>query len=214
MKVSGFILLETVLAATLGLVVSLLLSRWSQTLLSAIHESSRITRSLLLFQLFCGATTGTFAIGRSSDEAAIICVVATLLVIQLPLDMFTRRLSRTVTAGAFVSMLAIVSLRMQFREEGEETLTSLLLSVVIVGVFAALHFVSPNSLGFGDVLLAAPLAMAVTSSSAPLGIVWLAVSSSSGAVHGLFNRIRYGRRDLPFGPHLLVAAWALLIVGV
>jgi len=168
----------------------------------------------LLFQLFCGATTGTFAIGRRSDEAAIICVVATLLVIQLPLDMFTRRLSRTITAGAFVSMLAIVLLRMQFREEGEETLTSLLLSVVFVGAFAALHFVSPNSLGFGDVLLAAPLAMAVTSSSAPLGIVWLAVSSSSGAVHGLLNRIRYGRRDLPFGPHLLVAAWALLIVGV
>jgi len=168
----------------------------------------------LLFQLFCGATTGTIALGRSLDEAAIICVVAMILVIQLPLDMFTRRLSRTITAGAFVSMLAIVSLRMQFREEGEETLTSLLLSVVIVGAFAALHFVSPNSLGFGDVLLAAPLAMAVTSSSAPLGIVWLAVSSSSGAVHGLLNRIRYGRRDLPFGPHLLVAAWALLIVGV
>ena len=206
--------LDTVLAATLGLVISLVLSRWSQALLAIIHETARITRLLVLIQLFCGATSGTIAIGRSPDEAAIICVVAVLLVIQFPLDVLTRRLSRTLTVGAFVGILVTVSFKTLFREAGEETLTSLVFSAAIIGISAVVHVASPNSLGFGDVLLMAPLALAVASSSMFTGILWLAVSSCSAAAHGVLNLIRRGERYLPFGPHLLGAAWVLLVVGV
>jgi len=169
---------------------------------------------LVLIQLFCGATSGTIAIGRSPDEAAIICVVAVLLVIQFPLDVLTRRLSRTLTVGAFVGILVTVLFQPLFREAGEETLTSLVFSAAIIGISAVVHVASPNSLGFGDVLLMAPLALAVASSSMFTGILWLAVSSCSAAAHGVVNLIRRGERSLPFGPHLLGAAWALLVVGV
>jgi prepilin signal peptidase PulO-like enzyme (type II secretory pathway) len=213
-RASHFIPLYTVLAAILGLVVSLVLSRWSQLLLSAIHDGVKISRALVLVQLSCGATTGTIAIGRSLDEAVIICVVAVLLAIQLPLDVFTRRLSRTFTVGAFMGIFVISFVKILFQEQREETINSLLFSAVVVSVFAALHVALPNSLGFGDVLLVAPLALAVASSSMFTGVLWLAVSSCSAAVHGVVNLIRRGERYLPFGPHLLGAAWALLVVGV
>lgn len=214
MKASHFIPLDTALAATLGLAISGLLSRWSQTLLSAIHESAKLKSPLVLFQLCCGVTTGTIAIERSFDKAATICIVAALLVIQLPLDVLTRRLSRAITAGAFVGMLTISFLRISFRDDGEDSLKSLLLSTVIVGLFAVLHVVSPNSLGFGDVLLVAPLTIAVTSSSMFAGVLWLIASCGSAAAHGVVTLIRRRERDLPFGPHLLGTAWALLVVGV
>ena len=113
-----------------------------------------------------------------------------------------------------MGILAVLLLRTLLGEEGGEILEPFVLSISIASSFVALHAVLPNSLGLGDVLLVAPLALAMTSSSTSTAVLWLVAASGSGAVHGVVNLIRRGTKDLPFGPHLLGAAWVLLVGGV
>jgi prepilin signal peptidase PulO-like enzyme (type II secretory pathway) len=88
------------------------------------------------------------------------------------------------------------------------------IAAVVVAVYALLHRLSPRSLGWGDVLLVAPLGIALGYVAADRVVVWQLLASTTGAIHALVLRRLRGASGIPFGPHLLFAAWLVLLVSV
>ena len=146
--------------------------------------------------------------------AALTAVVAGLLIVQAPMDVRTRHLSRRATMVA----VALVSLVIAVDVIGDGAVQSGGVAVgtaaVVVAVYALLHRLSPRSLGWGDVLLVAPLGLALGYVAADRVAVWQLLASATGAIHALVLRRIRGARTTPFGPHLLVAAWLVLLVSV
>jgi prepilin signal peptidase PulO-like enzyme (type II secretory pathway) len=87
-------------------------------------------------------------------------------------------------------------------------------AIAVVAVYALLHRWSPSSLGWGDVLLVVPLALAVGYVALDRVAVWQLLASATGALHALVARRLRGTGSIPFGPHLLVAAWLVLFASV
>ena len=147
--------------------------------------------------------------------AALTVVVAGLLIVQTPMDLRTRHLSRwaTVIAVALVGAVIVVDV-----VGGRVGLRSLVvafgITAMVVAVYALLHRLSPRSLGWGDVLLVAPLGLAIGYVAADRVAVWQLLASTTGAIHALALRRLRGVRTIPFGPHLLVAAWLVLLASV
>ena len=147
--------------------------------------------------------------------AALAVVVDWLLIVQTPLDVSTRHLSRwaTVTAVALVSVVIAVDV-----VGGDGGVRSAGVAVgsaaVVVAAYALLHRLSPRSLGWGDVLLVAPLGLALGYVADERVAVWQLLASTTGAIHALALRRLRGVRTIPFGPHLLVAAWLVLLASV
>lgn len=146
--------------------------------------------------------------------AVLVVVVAGLLMVQTPMDVRTRHVSRRATVIA----VALVSVVIAIDVVGGAGLRSLVVAVgvaaVVVAVYALLHRLSPRSLGWGDVLLVAPLGLAIGYVAADRVVVWQLLASTTGAIHALVLRQLRGVRTIPFGPHLLVAAWLVLLVSV
>lgn len=126
-------------------------------------------------------------------------------------DLVAGRLPDAVTApGAVLALASLAPL-------GPAGLASGLLGAVVLGgVFAVVHLAAPGALGAGDVKLApavgAPLAAASWGALAALpvlaaaGVLVVVVASALA---------RAGRpRPVPYGPPLLLAAWALLVVSL
>jgi prepilin signal peptidase PulO-like enzyme (type II secretory pathway) len=87
-------------------------------------------------------------------------------------------------------------------------------ALVMVTVYAMTHRISPSSLGWGDVLLVVPLTLAIAYVSVERVLWWQLVAASTGAVQAGWVRVRHGRSHVPFGPHLLFAAWMVLVTSL
>jgi leader peptidase (prepilin peptidase) / N-methyltransferase len=131
---------------------------------------------------------------------ALIVVVTALMMVQVPLDVRTHRLSRRATTGAMIAVTLIV--------------VSIAVVLAMVGVYALTHRVSPRSLGWGDVLLVVPLTLALAYVSVERVLWWQFMAAFTGALHAGWARIRHRQSHVPFGPHLLVAAWLMLVFSV
>ena len=146
--------------------------------------------------------------------AVLAVVVAGLLLVQAPMDVRTRHVSRraTVITVALVSAVIVVDVvgGVGLRSLG----VAFGVAAVVVAVYALLHRLSPRSLGWGDVLLVAPLGLALGYVAADRVVVWQLLASTTGAIHALMLRRLRGVRTIPFGPHLLVAAWLVLLASV
>jgi prepilin signal peptidase PulO-like enzyme (type II secretory pathway) len=95
-----------------------------------------------------------------------------------------------------------------------KAVTAVGIAAVVVTVFALLHRLSPRSLGWGDVLLVTPLSLAVAHVAIERVLWWQLMASTTGALHALVARRLRGTRSIPFGPHLLLAAWLVLLASV
>jgi len=145
---------------------------------------------------------------------ALLAVVTVLMVAQVPLDLRTRRLSRRATTWAAVVVSIIVVVDAWVGGAFETATLSLISAMAVIGVYSFLHHVSPRSLGWGDVLLVAPLTLAVAYVSIDRVLLWQLVAATSGAVHAVWVRVRCGSSYVPFGPHLLIAAWLMVLISV
>jgi len=145
---------------------------------------------------------------------ALLAVVTVLMVAQVPLDLRTRRLSRRATTWAAVVVSIIVVVDAWVGGAFETATLSLISAMAVIGVYSFLHHVSPRSLGWGDVLLVAPLTLAVAYVSIDRVLLWQLVAATSGAVHAVWVRVRCGSSYVPFGPHLLFGAWLMLLISV
>ena len=146
--------------------------------------------------------------------AALTVVVAGLLIVQTPMDLRTRHLSRWATVIAVALVGAVIAVDVIGDGVVRSGVVALGVAVVVVAVYALLHRLSPRSLGWGDVLLVAPLALALGYVAADRVLVWQLLASTTGAIHALVLRRMRGASTIPFGPHLLVAAWLVLLVSV
>lgn len=159
---------------------------------------------------------GAVSFARNENERAVstalIVIVTLLLIVQAPLDLVTRRLSRPVTLIASAAVLS--TLAVGARDETSSVIVALCLAVAVTAVYAILHTWSPSSLGWGDVLLIAPLALAIGNFSLDGVALWQLLASLTGAIHILVARRLRGAHGIPFGPHLLAAAWLVLLASV
>jgi len=190
----------------------------SQKLLRAVDEiggvSARYPRRWLAVSMAIGGVTGWVAVKAAlSQSVALLVVVAALTLVQAPLDFVTRRLSRPVTLVAFGAVLLIWA-RVLLESDRSSAVTALAVAIAVVAVYAIIHKLSPQSLGLGDVLLVAPLALALAIMSGADILAWQLIASVSGAVHAIVGRLTSGGRSIPYGPHLLVAAWLTLVLSV
>ncbi len=146
--------------------------------------------------------------------AALTVVVAGLLIVQTPMDLRTRHLSRWATVIAVALVGAVIAVDVIGDGVVRSGVVAFGVAVVVGAVYALLHRLSPRSLGWGDVLLVAPLGLALGYVAADRVAVWQLLASSTGAVHALVLRRMRGASGIPFGPHLLVAAWLVLLASV
>ena len=147
--------------------------------------------------------------------AALAVVVAGLLSVQTPMDVRTRHLSRRATVIAISSVSAVIAMDVIGDGVGvRSAVVAVGTAAVVVAAYALLHRLSPRSLGWGDVLLVAPLGLALGYVAADRVVVWQLLASTTGAIHALVLRRLRGVRTIPFGPHLLVAAWLVLLASV
>jgi len=145
---------------------------------------------------------------------ALVAVVTALMMVQVPLDFRTQRLSRRATTWAVVAVAIVVAVDASASGAFAPAALSVMTAVAVVGVYWLLHLVSPRSLGWGDVLLVAPLTLAVAYVAVERVLWWQLVAATTGAVHAVWVRVRSGSSHVPFGPHLLVAAWLILVASV
>jgi len=150
-----------------------------------------------------------------SARLYLIVFVSVLGLIQIPLDIRFHLLSRRATIGFLVAILVVVLRDTLSQNESIERLAS---SVLVSGVVALVYFVahraSPKILGFGDVLLVAPLGLAVTYSDLNAVLYWQFAAASTAAFHGVFAWARGGRQTIAFGPHLILSAWLIMVLSV
>jgi leader peptidase (prepilin peptidase) / N-methyltransferase len=146
--------------------------------------------------------------------AVLAVVVVGLLLVQTPLDVRTRHLSRRATVIAIALVSVVIAVDVVGGVGVRSAVVAVGVAAVVMAVYALLHRLSPRSLGWGDVLLVAPLGLALGYVAADRVVVWQLLASTTGAIHALvLGRLR-GVRTIPFGPHLLAAAWLVLLVSV
>ena len=133
-----------------------------------------------------------------------------LLVPAAIVDVEERRLPDVWVIAALGALPVALALDLAF---GASTHTDPTLGGILGGAAAmalpvlALHLVSPASMGFGDVKVAAVLGAAVGTVDWRLGALALCVAAASGAVAGLLAR----QRTIAFGPFLVFGAWLSLL---
>lgn len=161
-----------------------------------------------------GAATALVGSTAPAAHAAVLVGVAVFLVVQTPSDLVAHRLSRPVTLAATAAIAAIVAAD-AIAAGAPDSLPGVFgWAMVVVATYAMLHRVSPRSLGWGDVLLVVPLSIAVAFVDADRLVVWQLLAATSAAVHAVVRRGRHGATLIPFGPHLLGAAWVVLATSV
>ncbi len=189
----------------------------SQRLVIRVAHDIGVVPARFPWWAYVGAVVvGTVSLARNENETAsstsFIAIVTALMLVQAPLDLATRRLYRSVTLVASAATLLVVVVAA--KDEISSALVALGAAVAVAAVYAVLHKVSPSSLGWGDVLLVVPLALAVGYVALDRVAVWQLLASVTGALHALVARRLRGTRSIPFGPHLLLAAWLVLLASV
>ena len=189
----------------------------SQRLVIRVAQDIGVTPVRFRWWSYVGAViVGAVSLARNENETAsstaLIAIVTALMLVQAPLDLATRRLYRSVTliASAATLLVVVVAARVDI----SSALVALGAAVAVAAVYVVLHKVSPSSLGWGDVLLVVPLALVVGYVALDLVAVWQLLASVTGALHALVARRLRGTRSISFGPHLLLAAWLVLLASV
>lgn len=165
------------------------------------------------------AAVGAVSLARNENETAsstaLIAIVTALMLVQAPLDLATRRLYRSVTlVASAATVLVVVVAANDDDDDVSSAFAAFGAAVAVTAVYALLHRWSPSSLGWGDVLLVAPLALAVGHVALDRVAVWQLIASATGALHALVGRRVRRTSSIPFGPHLLMAAWVVLLASV
>lgn len=164
------------------------------------------TSTFVLHAAVCGACTfaGAVAIG----SAVAVAVVVALGTLAAAVDLRVGRIPNRLVALAGAAAIAGTAAEALASDPGRALAGPWLGSAAFAGPLLLAHLVSPRSIGFGDVKLAAVSGAALGLVDARLGLVALCVATGATAAVGLVRR----RAQLPLGPGL-VAGTALALVG-
>lgn len=168
---------------------------------------------ILVFSITTGCVT---AVGISSATSTLsmilVVMVSSLTVLQAPLDLLTRRLSRPVTLVALVGIVVVLLLDGAISRRFDDALLAGAAATGVMCVYALVHRAMPSALGWGDVLLVAPLTLAVGAASLEHVVTWQLAASAGAALHGVMSRLVGAGSTIAFGPHLLLWAWLVVVL--
>lgn len=124
------------------------------------------------------------------------------------IDMRERRLPDVWLGGAAFAFIAFAALAPLLGVGAPVDVSGAALGAASMAApLLALHLLSPDAMGFGDVKAAVVLGAALGALDWRLTIVALLVASLLGAATGLAAR----QRTIPFGPFLVLGTWVALI---
>jgi leader peptidase (prepilin peptidase)/N-methyltransferase len=132
------------------------------------------------------------------------------------IDVRTHRLPNRLTLPAYpvIALLLAASAVATGRYAG--LLRALLAGATVLGVFLALHLISPRGMGMGDVKLAGPMGATLGWISWSAVLVGTFLGFALGALVGM-GLMAAGRANrstpLPFGPFMLVGAWGAILLS-
>jgi len=141
----------------------------------------------------------------------ILLVVSLLAVIQIPLDLRTYRLSRRTTVASLTAIVVLITVSAQLTGSYNRLIVSFALSTLVVSTYGVVHKSSDGALGRGDVLLVAPLGLAIAYVDKSAVLTWQLIATSSAALHAIVLKVKSGTPNIPFGPHLLISSLIVLI---
>ena len=202
--------------ATLGVCCGIALTWASAWLLSAVTQvSEKTSHGLAKWWYTCGAILGgaTSSIGSRAEsprDAVLLWLVMALSLVQSPLDVTLRRLSRPVTLSSLFIVASILIVDALVGDSRDAEWPAVLIALLMGSGYALMYILSPRSIGLGDVLLVLPLALAIASVNPSAVVTWQLLASSGAAVQGAVARLAVGLSMVPFGPYLLSAAWLVL----
>jgi leader peptidase (prepilin peptidase)/N-methyltransferase len=172
----------------------------------------RVLVTVLTGALF-GATAARF------DDSWLLpayLVLAGALVALAVIDLQTYLLPNRIVYPLTAAMLALLALGCAIEGDLSAYGRGLLAGAIAFMVFFVLHFVSPRSMGFGDVKLSFTLGLALGVLGWGEMVLGLFLGFFYGAVIGLLLiaiRVRGKRQELPFGPFLAGGALTAILVG-
>jgi len=203
--VSGFVI---------GAAIGAYLLRLPKRVLARVDSRHALPLWLQAGLLAVGGMTGSIAMEQKTLGSVILGIVAALLIVQAPVDAYSHRLLRRPTQIATGSVASVYFVSSLLDTRVLDTVSKILVTLTLVMAALLLCSFSPKSLGFGDVLLLIPLTLAVAYFQLDRVVFWQLLSAASGAFHGLLVWMRQRRLNIPFGPHLLGAAWLILALSV
>lgn len=142
----------------------------------------------------------------------LLVLIVWLSIVQIPLDIKRRVLSRWTTISTAVAVFVVIVV--DSARSPNRLAAAVGISLLTFGIYVALHSTSPASLGRGDVLLVVPLSMVLGYISPNSVVLWQLTAAISGTIHALLYLRNRGSRNIPFGPHLLVTTLVFIVFEV
>ncbi|MFK8025145.1 MAG: prepilin peptidase [Ilumatobacter sp.] len=169
-------------------------SRW--TVRRALRMSDGAAR-----RLAAAIVIVTLLAARSGHVSWVTAVVAIALVPAVLVDLRIHRLPNRLVGGAALAGVA-AALTAVATGQDLHVIDAALGAAAMAAPLLLAHLVSPASMGFGDVKLAAVLGAGLGVGDPIHALIALAAGAAITVLHGLVTR----RRTVPFGPGLLVGA--------
>lgn len=162
---------------------------------------------------------GTVADWSSAVQWATYGVFAAGSLVLGVVDGRTRRLPSKVIYPLYATGLAGLAAAAALQHRFGALAVAAAAMVLVAGLFAAVWWVSPESLGFGDVRLAGLLGLYLGWLGVPAVYAGLLAGSFAAAAAALViilssrarGRSWRGRRTLPYGPFLLLGTWLAIV---
>ena len=159
---------------------------------------------------------GSYVVTGWSIKLLALLALAILTVPLVVTDIKEHRLPNSLTLGGFIAGLG-VSIVLVFSENSFSPLMHSLSYALLAGLaFLLLNLASRGGMGMGDVKLAVMLGALIAPFGWQVLVMGFIVAFVLGAIIGLILLAgkRVSRKTLiPFGPYLLVGAWASLFIG-
>lgn len=133
-----------------------------------------------------------------------------LAVVLSATDILARRLPDALTLPAYPVTAVLLGVAAAGASDPALLVRAALGMVVWAGTYAAVRLIGPSALGGGDLKLAGPLG-AITAAASWSGLL-LAMLGAAVLTAALALPARLlGRREVPHGPAMLAAAWAVVL---
>ncbi|GAA2170735.1 hypothetical protein GCM10009846_02160 [Agrococcus versicolor] len=202
--------LALVVAALACGAAAFLLTPWARRL---VDTSSRWLHRGIPAGLGALGGAGAVLVASGPAEAVGLCALVVACALLVPVDLATERLPDAIVLPALGVLLAALVVAAATTGEWARLGTAVLACLVAGAVFFALAWISPSSLGLGDVKLALPLGLALGWN----GWIALLLGMLGGFALLLVAALvllaaRRTTRDaqLPFGPWMVLGAAAAL----
>ena len=203
---SGTMLLLVALAMVDGAVAG----RGARLLLARLRRGARVSPPWCEVAVALVWGLGTAVVLQGGADVRwlpLVLGLGWLLVACGAVDVVHRRLPDTLTLPAVPAVLLLLvplGFGAVLRAAGGAAL--------LLGAHALVHLVSPCALGAGDVKLAAPVGAVLAAVSWPAVLLGTVLAALISAILALVL-LRRGRREVPHGPSMLVASWAVVALA-